>query len=212
MILLIGGQKGGAGKTTIATNIACYLANEGKDILLVDSDKIKSTTKWIQDRLENTSLANIPSVQLSDNIYQAIKDLREKHEYIIIDCAGRDSKEQRTGMLIADIMLIPIRPSQLDLDTLENLAPVVEDAKIINPNLKTLVTFSMCPTHHLIDERSKAEEYLSDFKEFKLINSFTNDRKIYRDSISEGKGVIECDNEKAKAEIKKIVDEVIYNK
>ena len=51
MILLVGGQKGGAGKTTVATNIACYLKHLGKDVILVDSDKQNSTTSWIQYRL-----------------------------------------------------------------------------------------------------------------------------------------------------------------
>nr|WP_083576968.1 hypothetical protein [Francisella hispaniensis] len=58
---------------------------------------------------------------------------------MIIDCAGRDSKEQRTGMLVADCLLIPVRPSQYDLDTLENQAEIVETAKTINENLKTFV-------------------------------------------------------------------------
>ncbi|WP_150467990.1 AAA family ATPase [Francisella sp. SYW-9] len=211
MILLVGGQKGGAGKTTIATNIACYLKHLGKDVILVDSDKQNSTTSWIQYRLENEEkLLNIPSVKVADNISQAIKDLKTKYDYIIIDCAGRDSKEQRTGMLVSDYLLIPVRPSQYDLDTLENQAEIVESAKTINENLKSLVMFSMCPTHHLIDERDQAEKYLREFPEFTLLESYTSDRKVYRDTAYLGKGVIEINNSKAAKEIKKIVNE-IYN-
>ena len=209
MILLVGGQKGGAGKTTVATNIACYLKHLGKDVILVDSDKQNSTTSWIQYRLENEEkLFNIPSVKVADNIAQAIKDLKIKYDYIVIDCAGRDSKEQRTGMLIADTLLIPVRPSQYDLDTLENVAQIVEDAKTINENLKSFVMFSMCPTHHLIDERNQAQKYLKEFPEFSLLEAYTSDRKVYRDTAYLGKGVIEVKNEKAAKEIKKIVEEI----
>ena len=208
MILLIGGQKGGAGKTTISTNIACYLANLGKDVILVDSDKQNSATNWIQYRQEDKTLINIPSVKVSNNISQAIKDLQSKYEYIIIDCAGRDSLEQRTGMLVADKLLIPVRPSQYDLDTLENLAEIIENAKTINDKLECLVSFSMCPTHHLVDEKSQAETFLSNYPEFKLLNSYTCDRKIYRDTAEKGRGVVEVDNIKASNEIKKIVNEV----
>ena len=208
MILLVGGQKGGCGKTTLATNIACYLANQKKDVILVDADKQNSSTNFIQDRQENENLINIPSVKVSDNIAQSIKDLKSKYKYIVIDCAGRDSKEQRSGMLVADKIIIPIRPSQYDLDTLDNLSNIIEDAKVINENLKSLVVFSMCPTHHITTERQKALQYMKDFPEFKLLKSFTSDRKIYRDSVSFGKGVIECDNEKAKKEITNIVNEI----
>lgn len=209
MILLVGGQKGGAGKTTVATNIACYLKHLGKDVILVDSDKQNSTTSWVQYRLENEEkLFNIPSVKVADNIAQAIRDLNTKYDYIVIDCAGRDSKEQRTGMLIADTLLIPVRPSQYDLDTLENVAQIVEDAKTINENLKSFVMFSMCPTHHLIDERNQAQKYLKEFPEFSLLEAYTSDRKVYRDTAYLGKGVIEVNNEKAAKEIKKIVEEI----
>ena len=209
MILLVGGQKGGAGKTTVATNVACYLKYLGKDVILVDSDKQNSTTSWIQYRLENEEkLFNIPSVKVADNIAQAIRDLNTKYDYIVIDCAGRDSKEQRTGMLIADTLLIPVRPSQYDLDTLENVAQIVEDAKTINENLKSFVMFSMCPTHHLIDERNQAQKYLKEFPEFSLLEAYTSDRKVYRDTAYLGKGVIEVNNEKAAKEIKKIVEEI----
>ena len=210
MILLVGGQKGGAGKTTIATNIACFLANSGKDVILVDSDKQNSATTWVQYRIEDNDgkLTNIPSVKVADNISQSIKDLKGKYEYIVIDCAGRDSKEQRTGMLVADKLLIPIRPSQYDLDTLDNLSQIVEDAKVINENLECLVMFSMCPTHHLVDERRQAEIYLNEYPEFTLLESYTCDRKVYRDSASLGKGVVEMNNDKAILEVKKLVTEL----
>ena len=111
-------------------------------------------------------------------------------------------------MLIADTLLIPVRPSQYDLDTLENVAQIVEDAKTINENLKSFVMFSMCPTHHLIDERNQAQKYLKEFPEFSLLEAYTSDRKVYRDTAYLGKGVIEVKNEKAAKEIKKIVEEI----
>ena len=88
-------------------------------------------------------------------------------------------------------------------------AEIVEAAKTINENLQSLVMFSMCPTHHLIDERNQAEIYLKEFPEFNLLESYTSDRKVYRDTAYLGKGVIEVNNDKAAKEIKKVVNE--YN-
>ena len=74
-------------------------------------------------------------------------------------------------------------------------AEIVEAAKTINEDLQSLVMFSMCPTHHLIDERNQAEIYLKEFPEFNLLESYTSDRKIYRDTAYLGKGVIEVNND-----------------
>lgn len=92
-------------------------------------------------------------------------------------------------MLVADCLLIPVRPSQYDLDTLENQAEIVETAKTINENLKHLLC-SQCVLHHLIDERIQAEKYLKEFPEFHLLESYTSNRKVYRDTAYLGKGVI----------------------
>ena len=46
MIVLIGGEKGGTGKTTIATNLAALRAMAGRDVLLVDTDPQGSASYW----------------------------------------------------------------------------------------------------------------------------------------------------------------------
>jgi chromosome partitioning protein len=208
MILLVGGQKGGSEKTTLATNIACYLSNIGEEVILVDADKQNSATNWIQDRLENSDLKNITSVKVADNIKTSISDLKEKYKNIIIDCAGRDSKEQRTGMLIADKFIIPVKPSQYDLDTLDKLSEITDQAKDFNSQLKCYISLSMCPTNPIVNEKQQAQDFLKDFPEFNLLSSYTCERKVYRDTVSLGKGVWESDNEKAKTEIKNIATEL----
>ena len=50
MIILIGCNKGGAGKTTTATNLAVGLAIKGKDVCIVDADPQRSAARWYQDR------------------------------------------------------------------------------------------------------------------------------------------------------------------
>ena len=50
MIILVGGEKGGTGKTTLATNLAQMRASAGKDVLLIDSDKQESASSWAGQR------------------------------------------------------------------------------------------------------------------------------------------------------------------
>jgi len=59
MILLIGSQKGGCGKSTLATNIAAALSVQKKDVMLVDADRQGSSSNWFLDRSENTAVPQV---------------------------------------------------------------------------------------------------------------------------------------------------------
>ena len=91
MIILVGGEKGGSGKSCLAQNLAVYLQQKKRDILLLDADPQGTTTDWIKERDENSDLRNIPSVQASGNIRQVLDDLSRRYQDIIIDAGGQDS-------------------------------------------------------------------------------------------------------------------------
>ena len=97
MIILIGGEKGGTGKTTIATNLAAMRVNAGHDILLVDTDKQGSASAWSDIRdIKNKEISRIPNIQkFGSNLAADILDLKTRYGDIIIDAGGRDSIELR---------------------------------------------------------------------------------------------------------------------
>lgn len=209
MIILIGSQKGGCGKSTLAINLSTILVNHGRDIVLVDADRQGTASRWAQDRIADVSLTKVNCIQKFENIRETLLDLNQRYEIVLVDTAGRDSRELRTGMTVADILLIPFRPSQADLDTLVNLKDVIQQARDINPKLKVMGLLTMTPTNPQVNEAEEAIEYLKDYPEISLLSTVICDRKIYRDSISEGKGIIEMNNEKAKSEIKQLIQEII---
>ena len=59
--------------------------------------------------------------------------------YYIIDVQGRDSKNLRTSLLIADIIYVPFTPSQNDIETIEELAELLEETQIQNNRRKTFL-------------------------------------------------------------------------
>ena len=133
------------------------------------------------------------------------------YEYVVVDTAGRDSRELRTGMIAADLFISPSRPSQYDLDTLPHLANVFTQAQDLNPQLKGFLILNMCPTNPVIKETEDAKTYLSDFPEFTLASTLIYDRKAYRDCISEGKTVFEWKDAKSKGEIDALMKEVLLH-
>ena len=209
VIILIGSQKGGCGKSTTAVNISAELSTRGNDVVLVDADRQSTGANWAQDRSNNTTLPVVHCVQRYDNIRDTLLDLNERYQFVIVDAAGRDSRELRTGMTAAHVLIVPFRPSQADLDTLPTMQQIITQAKDINPNLKVYGLMTMTPTNPVIQEESQAREYLNDFPEIQLLDVIICDRKVYRDAMSEGMGVVEMGNSKAKEEMLHLVREII---
>jgi len=177
--------------------------------MLVDADRQGTASNWISDRNQNTSLTKIHSIQKFDNIHETLSDLAKRYEYVVVDSAGRDSRELRTGMSAADVLIVPFRPSQPDLDTLPALQDIITMALDLNPKLRVKALLTMAPTNPIVNETQDAKIYLTDYPVLQLMNTIIRDRKIYRDCMSEGKGVVEMDNGKARGEIQCLVQEIV---
>ena len=188
MIILFAGQKGGSGKSTLASNAAAWLANKGKDVMLVDADRQGTCSRWSEYREEDSNLPAVQCVQKYERITAALKDLDSRYEYVICDVAGRDSTEMRSAFLAADIAIIPFRPSQADLDTLPHVAEIVAAAADLNPGITCYAMLTMAPTNPVINEAKEAADFLQDYPELKTLQTIVRDRKAYRDALSEGKG------------------------
>jgi len=203
MIVLLGSQKGGCGKSTLATNLAAALAHSA-DVVLLDADSQGTSAQWSQDR-EDTDLPKVTCVQKYGNVTKTIKDLAGKYDHVVIDAGARDSQELRTALLAADLVLCPFRPSQADVDTASQLVDVTTAAKDFNKGLQVSAVLALCPTNPVVKETQEARAYLRDIDGLKVLNCHIYDRKVYRDALSTGRGVVESKNKKAAAEIRNLV-------
>lgn len=210
MISIIGCNKGGAGKTTTAINIAIALANKGLDICLVDADPQRSAARWNAERKSGELQPTITLVEKRDNISQTLRNLGEKIDHVIVDVAGRNSRELVTGAVVADQIIAPHQCSQLDLDTLSELEEQVVRIKDLNPDLKVWVYHTMASTNHSVRETERREflEYVGEFSSLSPLQSVGFYRKVYKDMIPEGKSVLESDNQQAKEEINQLTKEL----
>lgn len=211
MIILVGGVKGGSGKSTIATNLAVTLSHFRHDVLLVDTDAQQTSFNWHQRRINDTK--NIPLVHCerqNGKIIDAIKDKSKRYQDVVIDAGGYDSIELRSALMIADTIVAPVRPSQADLETFGKLSELITNANAMRQvDAKTLVVVSMAPTHHLVTEDEEARDFLSEYTNFDVAKQTIHERKAYRDAMYEGKGVLELNNDVSKLEIATFTKEMI---
>ena len=210
MILLIGGEKGGSGKSCLAQNLAVYLQKKKRDVLLLDADPQGTTTDWIKERNENDNLESIASVQASGNIRQTLKDLAGRYTDIVVDAGGHDSEALRSAMTIATHMLLPFRPKRRDLKTLVNVEQMVRLAKAVNPDLLTRAVITQCPAlpsqiQRILDAKDACQSF-----DLTPLQSTTTNRNVYDDADEDGYSVLEIGTDpKAAEEINSIAEEFL---
>jgi chromosome partitioning protein len=201
MIVLIGGEKGGTGKTTLATNLAAMRALAGRDVLLIDTDPQGSANYWAQSRDEEKITPRVACVQkFGKGIPAEVKDLATRYDDIIIDAGGRDSVELRSSMVIAEKVYIPIQPSQFDIWTLGQMDELVETARGFNPGLQARVIISRSSTNPSVRESDQAGQLLvADFPNLDLADVTIRDRIAYRKAAKDGMAVAELSPKDSKA-------------
>jgi chromosome partitioning protein len=215
MIILVGNQKGGCGKSTTACNIAGILVNNGKDVMLVDADRQITTSLWVAERKSSyPKQPKINSMQKYGEVDDALVDLDHRYQYVIVDAAGHDSSELRSALTVCDVLLMPFRPSQPDLATLPVMSLLIKTSKRVNPKIKVFAFVNSAPTNTQDKDSDFAREAIAGVSDINLLSTTVYDRRIYRDGMAEGLAVIEMPDKSssaitAKGEMKKILAEIL---
>jgi len=211
MILLVGGEKGGSGKSCLAQNIAVYFAKEkNASVMLVDCDPQKTTSDWIQTRHSEPNLSWINCVQLYGKVRYELLSFENHYDYVVIDCGGQDSTTLRAAMSVASHVLLPLRPKRRDLKTVPHLEDLISTCKMVNPKMKARVIMTQCPSlpnqaNRILDAKEVCRSY-----DLPVLDSVTFSRNVYDDSEEMGSSVLELDETgKAANEIRNIIEEII---
>lgn len=200
MIVLVGGEKGGTGKTTIVTNLAAMRMQQINEILLIDTDKQSSASSWASVRDQNTEIKRVLSVQKFGNtINNEIRALHTKYNDILIDAGGQNSQELRASMLVAEKMYIPIQAGQFDVWTLGLMDQLVSQVKTFNPHLKAMVLINRASTNPSTTEIEEIFQVMSEFENLTLSAAILKERIAYRKAAKEGLSVVELNKQDLKA-------------
>ena len=109
-------QKGGSGKSTIATNLAVEACAGGKKkVLLIDCDQQATAERWYQVRPEEYEQPQLVRVKESEVVKAHELAQRNGFDFVIIDTAGRDLPSIKLALSVADVCLVPCAPSGADI-------------------------------------------------------------------------------------------------
>jgi chromosome partitioning protein len=191
VIISVVSQKGGTGKTTVATNLASCYAAMGREVLLVDADPQHSSLDWKADRPQE--LPPINALHLPEkNLFQEVQNLQQKYALLIIDGGGRITATARAAVAAADFLIIPTLPSKLDmLSTEDFIRTVIQEVQAYKPVVSGGILLNQLQAGTAIGKA--AMEHL-DTLGYPVFETKLHLYVAYREAAAAGRSVIEYDS------------------
>ncbi len=178
-------QKGGAGKTTLATHLAGELAMAGNRVTLLDADPQGSALDWAQRRLQNGRGRLYGVFGLArDSLHQEAPQIALEAEYVVIDGPPRVAALARSALLAADLVLIPVQPSAYDVWASHEMVTLIAEARVFRPQLRAAFVINRRVVGTVIGREARAA--LAD-QPFAALHAEVSQRIVFADSVAAGR-------------------------
>lgn len=199
-------NKGGSGKTTLSMNLAAGLSRRAATVLL-DADPQGSSTQW-SVIAEGSGVIDGGVVPAHQAVEGRIAEYHEPYRYRLVDCPPSiHAPQTRTALGLADVALIPVQPSPVDLWATAHIARVVEEVRERNRGLKAFLVVNQLESRTILSRLvgSTLEEL-----ELPALRTAVRRRAVYRNCVLEGRSVYQMGVRGAAAveEMEAIIEEV----
>lgn len=199
-------QKGGSGKTTIATNLAHGLQRRGYDVLIADSDPQGTASEWGNLHPDDTNLPPVVGVNAS-TIEDHLTDVGAAYDIVVLDGAPALDSPNVRALKTSDVVLLPVRPSGADLWSVEDLVELVHTRQEVTggcPKAAFVVSQQIVGTN-LADEIGD----ILDAYDPPVLEGRTSQRIAFAEALSSGSTVLATKpGSKAASEIEQLTDDV----
>jgi chromosome partitioning protein len=216
MLIAVAAEKGGVGKTTIATNLAGMSAAYGHSVMLTDTDVEESTGRyayaWGLTRRETAGLPEVHLSMLRGNLYADLLAQRARYDTVIVDVPAGNGIEMRLACAAADVIVVPLRIGQFDTSGMGPMVKLANEIRQTRPEARIYAVLSDVPFNAKNGLRESVEmlETLGEY--LKRTRRHIVGREAFRMSSRAGRAVTELDrplqDPKATEDITALYEEV----
>lgn len=203
-IISVLNPKGGCGKTTVSTNLARALHEQGFSVLLVDSDPQGSARDWHAANEDNP--IELVALDRPNNV-KTLTTMATNYDYVVIDGAAKLEDMIAACIKVSDFVLIPVQPSPYDIWAASDLVDFIKARQEVTDGIPLagfVISRMVEGTRLGGDVRKALDEYALPVCEITITQ-----RQVYPQTASEGLTVYDADNSKAKAETTALTDELL---
>ncbi len=158
-IVSIANQKGGAGKTTTAINLAAALTWAGRRVSVVDTDPQATLMKWSVLRQgvaeELFSVVATPPGMIEDEISRLRSD--PKVDVVLVDCPGNIMDITRSVVELSDAVVCPVRATAFDFEATKALSRFINKVRSLHPETRFMLFVNAKHVSRSIDKTARME-------------------------------------------------------
>lgn len=205
-VIAIVNQKGGAGKSTVALNLAHFYSTT-RNVLLIDADPQASIMAWRGLRRGAPCPTLTVMAMALPVIHEEIPKLLPQYQTIIIDCPPRLADVTRSALAAADLCIMPMAPSAFDILSCHDTMKTIKEAQMYNTRLRAFAVINRLVVRSTIGD--EAGEATADIG-IPTLRTRLGQRVDFIKSLSTGRTVLEHSPDgKAAAELAALGNEIM---
>ncbi len=188
--VLVANAKGGCGKTTLATNLASWFAGQGRSTALMDFDPQGSSAYWLKLRPEEaapiTGISAFSDVSSNETRSFRHRPPRDAERVVVDSPAGLGGTDLYNRIIDADLILVPILPSPIDIHSAANSIREIQLTGSLREQNKQLLVIANRVRRNTV-MFGKLNTFLSELGLPRI--TYTRDSQLYTRAAAQGMGV-----------------------